>query len=265
MNLVISDSYGLKAGYLELISWGYHTTAYYVKTSKNRDLLLAESAWSADKEAKVGKDISIALYLDKKLPVPRYLPTKQKGLQFTLAGKIYRLSEFAGLSPLKMDYHVLGQMLAILKKLHHISPPATLKSKKVHTNQNEAHSFLHGDPTPHNFLVTNNKLSAMLDFELCYVGRIEEDLGKCIVFSWNYMHNRPFEEVYRYVIDSYSRILDQALVYKEALTSLQNHLASVLKHKDKYSTRTEWERDFTFTNTQLNRLKEAGRTLVGKG
>ncbi len=233
----VEKNYGVKTQYLEVISWGYHTTAMYLKAENGGEYLIKLTDWSEIKEKLILKDIKISQDLKPTVPTPTYLPNNSGTYVTRYKDKMLRLSHFiSGLAPLDMNYDILGQMIGALKKIHRFN-------------------ILHGDLTPHNVLVSFGKLVAVMDFELSFAGPIEYDLARTSVFSWNYFKNESFENVANFVLKRYSHDqIGSSLFYKFCLENAKKHLESITKHQKDYYSKEDWTRDHDFAKKQLEKL-----------
>lgn len=240
---LIQQNYNVDTEYLEVLSWGYHTTAIYIKSSKAKEYLLKLADWSEKKEKAILKDISLSNRLREIIPTPVYIKTTNGGYICRFEDKIVRLSHYiSGLAPLDMNFDVLGQMVDVLKRIHYSSAmPENV--------------MLHGDLTPHNVLVSFGKIVAVMDFEMSFIGPREWDVARTAFFSWNYMKNTQFEKVAQFVLEKYrDDSINTDLVYKYAVENAQKHLDSVEKHQSDYEQQEDWEKDRDFAREQLSRL-----------
>lgn len=252
---ILIKHYNVKPTWVELISWGYNTHAYYVSLPDSKPLLLSESQYSPSKLKRVEKDIAISTYLRKVLPTPEYFKTNSGRYLLRRNNKIYRLSEFIGLSPLQMTLSIFKQMVEILFLLHNTKPYELYVRGKSSELGNL--SPIHKDPTPHNFLISHGKITSLLDFETYSLGRPEEDLGICCAYSWNYMQDTTIKEVIDCAVEVYKNPLDKNLLIFEAYRSLDKRLASIIDHKSVYKTSSEWQTDYSFISSQLLKMKAA--------
>jgi len=234
---VVEKNYGVKTQYLEVLSWGYHTTALYIKTEDDQEYLIKLSNWSAEKEKLVLKDIKLSQDLRSVIPTPVYIPNHSGKYITRHQNKILRLSHYiSGLAPLDMNYDILGQMVGVLKKIH-------------------GYNILHGDLTPHNVLVSYGKLVAVMDFELSFKGPREYDLARTSVFSWNYFNNEEFENVAKFVLEKYADgKIDPDLFYRMCVENSRKHLDAVINHRQDYDSEQDWKSDYDFAKNQLEKL-----------
>lgn len=256
---VLRQNYNVDTKYLEVLSWGYHTTAFYIKSSDNKEYLLKLADWNEEKEANIKKDLDLSDFLRPAIPTPIYIKNISNEYTCQFEDKILRLSHYiSGLAPLKMNFDVLGQMVDVLRKIHafatshesgravHGTRPARAMSQSV---------LLHGDLTPHNVLVSYDKIVAVMDFEMSFTGSKEYDLARTAVFSWNYMKNIQFENVAQAVLEKYAaENIDADLFYRLVVENAQEHLNSVKKHRADYDQHKDWEKDHDFALRQLQRL-----------
>jgi len=234
LEAAIQTNYGIDTEYLEVISWGYHTTAIYAKSTDNKEFLLKLADWSENKEVDVLRDIDVSNRLRSAMPTPMYIKNLSGNYTFRFEDKILRLSHYiSGLSPLKMDFDILGQMVDLLKTIH-------------------SFKILHGDLTPHNVLISFGEIVAVMDFEMSSTGPREWDLARTAFFSWNYMSQTAFDKVAQFVLEKYADTsIESDLFYKYVVENAQKHLASVKKHREDYDQQEDWERDCSFAKKQL--------------
>ncbi|MFA5776306.1 MAG: phosphotransferase [Patescibacteria group bacterium] len=240
---LIQQSYNVDTEYLEVLSWGYHTTAIYIKSNKAKEYLLKLADWSKKKEKAILKDVDLSNRLRDTIPTPIYIKTLSDNYICRFEDKIVRLSHYiSGLAPLDMNFDILGQMVAVLKKIH--SFPAM-----------PGNVLLHGDLTPHNILVSFGKIVAVMDFEMSFIGPREWDIARTAFFSWNYMKDTSFERVAQFILKKYEDgSIDADLIYKYTVKNAQKHLESIEKHQNNYERQTDWERDYLFAKSQLKRI-----------
>ena len=241
---LLTKQYNVKPEYLETLSWGYHTTAFYIKADNGKEYLLKMTDWSRDKEAGITKDVELSTRLGNVIPTPTYIKTNQGGYICKFENKLLRLSNYiSGVAPLDMNFNVLEQMALILRKIHETDRP---QDKNV---------LLHGDLTPHNVLVSFDKVVAVMDFELSIMGPREWDLARTAVFSWNYMQKTNFEEVAHFVLEKYGhKGISADLLYKYAVENAKGFLMAVEQYKSNYDRVGDWQRDRAFALAQLTKL-----------
>ena len=243
----VRESYLIDPKYLEVISWGYHTTAIYIKANDNKEYLLRLADWSEKKEKGILKDIELSNKLRGVIPTPVYIKNHSGNYICRFEDKILRLSHYiSGLAPLDMDFNILEQMVTVLKKIHATTHADSLCNGVL----------LHGDLTPHNVLVSFGKVVAIMDFELLFVGPREWDLARTAFFSWNYMKNALFEQVAQFVLEKYDYdSINFNLFFKYAVENAQKHLDSVEKHRNDYDRQEDWEKDHDFATKQIASLR----------
>lgn len=260
LEVILAQNYGIKTQYLETLSWGYHTTAFYIKSAEDREYLLKMADWSTEKEAAIRKDLELSNLLRNVIPTPTYIETLEGKLLCRFEDKILRVSHYiSGLSPLDMSYSILGQMIDVLKQMHSFS--ASPSQNEVHlpilTKESHLKGFklLHGDLTPHNILVSFGKIVAVMDFETSFVGPVEYDLARTSVFSWNYMGKESFEQTAKFVLERYNHSeIDTQKFLKYVVEDAQKHLAAIYENRQKYDRDEKWKKDRDFALAQLERL-----------
>jgi len=125
LELLVKQSFKIDTKYLEILSWGYHTTAFYIKSGDNKEYLLKLVDWSEKKEADIAKDIDFSNLFRPVIPTPTYIKNTLDRYTNRFEDKILRLSHYiSGLAPLNMNFDILGQMVDVLKKIH--ATPYTL-------------------------------------------------------------------------------------------------------------------------------------------
>lgn len=268
---VLQQNYNVDTRYLEVLSWGYHTTAFYIKSSDGKEYLLKLADWSKEKEAAIDKDIELSGLFRPLIPTPIYIKNVADCYTCRLEDKILRLSHYiSGLAPLDINFDVLGQMVDVLKKIHVCRElPQQFEERAVKSGTRDENAaaaprgvLLHGDLTPHNVLVSYNKIVAVMDFEMSFVGPKEHDLARTAVFSWNYLGDTPFENLARFVLEKYAdHNVNTDLFYKLAVENAQKHLDAVEKHRNDYDRQEDWIQDRDFALGQLTRL-QAGKWLI---
>ena len=77
---IIVQEYDLEIKFLNLINWGYNTTAFYLETSAGK-LILRLSTYSEEKLRDIQKDILISELLADILPIPRFVKSKKRILK----------------------------------------------------------------------------------------------------------------------------------------------------------------------------------------
>lgn len=242
---LLKDEYSIDTGYFETLSWGYHTTAFYIKATDGKEYTLRMADWSRQKKEGTNKDVGLSLRLKSVIPTPDYIKDKTGLYCQRFEDKIVRLSHFiSGLAPLDLTYDVLDQMTDVLKKIHRFVPA-----------NDKGEVLLHGDLTPHNVLVSFDKLVAVMDFELSFTGPREYDLARMTVFCWNYLKGEEFENVAGHILKTYNNTtLNLDLFYKYVVENAKKHLEAVERHREDYDRPQDWEKDRDFASAQLKRL-----------
>jgi len=271
---VLRQNYQIDTKYLEVISWGYQTTAMYIKSDDDKEYLLKLANWNDAKEKAIIKDIDLSNMLRNVVSTPVYIKTLSDSYTCRFEDKILRLSHYiSGLAPLEMNFDILEQMIDMLKKIHAFPASRGEVSAAIRGSRERrggdprreccrnlrqasgCPTLLHGDLTPHNVLVSFGKIVAVMDFEISFVGPREWDLARTAFFSWNYMKNTPFDKVARFVLEKYAEgFINPDLFYKHAVENAQKHLDAVEKHRDDYDKQKNWEKDHDFALRQLQGL-----------
>ena len=259
------QNYKIDTKYLEVLSWGYHTTAIYIKSSDNKEYLLKLADRSEEKEQAIIKDINLSNQLRIVVPTPVYIKTLSNNYTCRFEDKILRLSHYvSGLAPLAITFDILEQMVDVLRKIHDYAwVPQQLEERAVKSGTRSENAavparqvLLHGDLTPHNVLVSYGKLVAVMDFEMSFGGPREWDLARTAFFSWNYMKNTSFEQIAHFVLKKYAHdAINPDLFYAYAVENAQKHLNSVEKYQINYDRQEDWEKDRDFAKNQLATLQ----------
>jgi len=142
-----------------------------------------------------------------------------------------------GVPPFEMNLNILKEAVYILKNIHSTLAPGIKLSSPKGLSKYENKRFLHGDLTPSNMLVSNNRIIGILDFEHCFIGPIEWDLARCLVFSWFRMPEKTgFEEALNLIVKVYgSDLVNKKLLLKFSIRNAQTYLHNIVKHKEKYA------------------------------
>ena len=238
-------------------SWGFGTSCYYLK-SKNGEYAIRVSKYTPRKAYLVKKDIFISNYLKQTIPTPTYLKTK-RSKNFILKDRhIIKLTQYIhGIPPFDMNLTILKEAATLLKKMHSHQPPDIRLSTPKELKKYDNKKFLHGDLTPSNMLVANDKIIGILDFEHSIFGPVEWDLAKCAVFSWFRMYeNTGFEEVMKVAVEAYdSDTLNTKLLLKFSYKNARDYLRNIIKNKGKYENKDWWTTEYKFAKKMADHLK----------
>ncbi|KKU30093.1 MAG: hypothetical protein UX44_C0027G0003 [candidate division WWE3 bacterium GW2011_GWA1_46_21] len=230
----IAHEYGIEPTFTNILAWGYTTTAFFVETKAGNHTARL-STYSSAKLASVEKDVITSQALNAVLPTARFVKNKTGAYTSIVKNGILRLSEhIEGVPPFDMTVNILNQCVDLLVILHRRA------------------NFLHGDPTPSNFLVSYNKVVAILDFEESKSGPVEWDLSKMAVFFWFRMQDRAPAQVLKAILNRYnSKNIDLTLLMTLCKKHIQNHLDNIRQSMTYYSDKTAWEQDVAFTVARL--------------
>ena len=251
--------YGLETEILEEkpSSWGYSTSCYYLK-AKDGDYAVSISRHSVKKSALIDKDIYISNLLKSVIPTPAYLQTNNKSNYIVKNAHIIKINEYInGVPPFEMNLIILKEAVNILKNIHSTLAPGIKLSSPKGLSKYEKKKFLHGDLTPSNILVSNNKIIGILDFEHCFIGPIEWDLARCLVFSWFRMYEKvTFEETLNLVLEVYgSDLVNKKLLLEFSIKNAQTYLHNIIKHKYKYEDKEWFKIECDFAKEKLKHIK----------
>ncbi len=247
------EEYNISADYLEVLAWGFTTTAFYIK-SKNNAYLVRLSNYSKEKLESVNKEITISNYFNSKIPTSKYLKNKSGEYTGIYEDRILRISEFIeGIAPFDIDTDIFKQMIGVLKVIHASEiPNIDLPGKPF---ESKPLRFLHGDLTPSNILISYGKIVGVLDFEMSLLGPVERDLAKTILFGWYRMPGSKFEDVLTSALGFYNyKEMDIKLMMKYVFEYAQEFLDNIISHKNIYLHTEDWEHDFDFAKGKLSEL-----------
>lgn len=257
---IIIQEYDLEIKFLNLINWGYNTTAFYLETSIGK-LILRLSTYSEEKLQVIQKDILISELLADVLPIPHFIKSKKGNLICVITDeqgvkRILRLSDhMEGVMPFNPDKEVIHQTAAFLKKLHTQVPAEKLallkKSSMLEIKDNAPAVLVHGDLTPSNVLISHNKLVRVVDFENACIGPKEIDLARSSVFFWFRMPNFKFEEVLCMFLDAYNDEVNSDMLYDFSRAFLVEHVENVTNSKEVYESENAWNEDIKFSKQML--------------
>lgn len=257
---LIIQEYDLEIKFLNLINWGYNTTAFYLETSIGK-LILRLSTYSEEKLQVIRKDILISELLADVLSIPRFIKSKKGNLICVITDeqrvkRILRLSDhMEGVMPFNPDKEVIYQTAIFLKKLHTQVPEEKLillkKSSMLEIKENVPNVLVHGDLTPSNVLISHNKLVRVVDFENACIGPREIDLARSSVFFWFRMPDFKFEEVLGMFLDAYNSEVSSEMLYDYSRAFLVEHVENVTNSKEFYESESAWNEDVKFSKQML--------------
>lgn len=248
--------YDIKTTYSEAMSWGYNTTVFYIQSEKG-NFVAKLTHPTAEKLKKIEKEILLSNKLRSKLPTSRYLPNKNGNWTCEFKNMIFRVSEYIpGTPPFDMNYDILKQAVEFLKSIHLTKLSGI--SIPVFENGNY-NTFLHGDLTPSNILISFGKICGIIDFEEAMFGPVEYDLSRLAVFSWFRMKEKKFDEILGFILERYGNDihgtnLDLKLLKKISLDHAKSHLDNTIMNKNHYENIKDWEHDCDFAQSMLKRL-----------
>lgn len=268
---VIENEYGLKCAFTNLTSWGYTTTAYYVETNKG-NLIARLSKNTAGKIEKIEKEVKISNYLRNIIPTTHYIRNlrgcyiihiKNECDSFLknmalIENTYLRVSKhIEGIPPFDMNFIILEQMVKYLKIIHEQNPNIPeVKLKKYYPNKKNQ-KLLHGDLTPSNVLLSYGNITGILDFEEAMIGPVEWDLSRTAVFSWFRMHDLPFKEVLKFVLEKYdNKDVSEKLTKELSKKHLEDRVENLVKNKYIHEDIKFWNEDYEFTKDMLSKIDD---------
>ena len=260
---LVVGQYDFDIKFLNLINWGYNTTAFYLETSIG-NLILRLCDYSKEKLLSVQKDILISEVLERLLPIPHFYKNK-KGNHICLitddqgVKKILRISDHVeGVMPFNPDKNTIIQTVTFLKKLHTQIPQDKLKlleeSSLLEVKETQNRVLIHGDLTPSNILISHNKLVRVVDFENACLGAREIDLARASVFFWFRMSELKFEEVLCMFLENYNEDVNSNILYDLSHKFLSEHIENVKNNREIYDNEVAWQRDIEFSTNMLARF-----------
>ena len=260
---VITSNYGLTISFIELISWGYTTNCFYIKTIKG-DFVARVSDFSEEKVQDIKRDMLISSLLGSEFLLPTFLKTTNEEDLVTFMDldnkkRLLRISDHKeGVMPFALDEELLVKITEYLYTLHNTVPVTTLNQLRdsglVPSVPSPRQVLLHGDLTPSNVLIANGDIVRVVDFEMARFGPPEYDLAKTALFSWFYLNKKDFAEIAEIVTRAYVKDLNIKLFNDYAKTHLNTHLVNTLNHEGSYQNPADFQRDVTFTKSMLLRL-----------
>lgn len=260
---IISSNYGLTISFIELISWGYTTNCFYIKTDEG-DFVARVSDFSEEKVLDIKRDMLISSVLGSEFLLPTFLKTTNEEDLVTFTDldnkkRLLRISDHKeGVMPFALDEELLIKITEYLYKLHNTVPVTALNqlrdSELVPSISSPHQVLLHGDLTPSNVLVAHGEIVRVVDFEMAHFGPPEYDLAKTALFSWFYLNKKEFTEITEIVTRAYAKNLNKDLLNEYSKTHLKTHLDNILAHEGSYQNPADFQRDVTFTKSMLSRL-----------
>lgn len=254
---ILRSEYAITPGVFEKSAWGYNTTAYYVELGTKKYIAKVTDN-TKQRLARCQKDVCISTLLSSVLPTPLYLKNKHGSYVTSTSGIIIRVAQYVeGTSPFNMAFPIYRGMLNYLKLLHQIPVEEywfALKDFDFKVLE-DTRTFLHGDLTPSNVIVSDDKVVGILDFEDSLLGPVEYDLARSAVFSWFRTKNTRFKEIFEFTLKNYSPQADKEKLLFYCVSHSQNHLDQVLAHKDTYTNKSFWNDDFNFSAKALKEIK----------
>ena len=260
----IFSEYGIKTTYSETMSWGYNTTVFYIQSDRG-NFVAKLTHPTPEKLIKINKEIALSNKLHNELPTSKYLLNKNGKWTCNYKASrnppkadkniVFRISEYvAGTPPFDMNFDILEQAVGFLKKIHSIK----ISDVVIPTYEDKNYdTFLHGDLTPSNILISFGKICGIVDFEEAMYGPIEYDLSRLAVFSWFRMKENKFSEILDFITQKYDvsangESVDQKLLKKISLDHAKSHLDNTIMNKEHYENIKDWEHDCDFAQSMLN-------------
>lgn len=271
IEIIIEQNYDIKTRYLEVLSWGYTTTAFYIKT-ENDSFIVRLSTYSVKKEQSMRKEITLSQLLKPTVPCCEYIKARNGGFMLINDDKILRISKYIeGVPPFDFDPQVLNQTVNYLKMIHKYNNDA-LQLPYFENTKGKNYKLLHGDLTPSNILISYGKIVGILDFELAIFGPIEWDLSRTAVFFWFRTDVMPFDTILNQILGTYREneaveITDEInanLLLEFSQMHLESHLNNIRMNKNDYDNLSEWEHDCNFAADKLKKLTTYTKLGLGK-
>ena len=260
---IIVQEYDFEIKFLNLINWGYNTTAFYLETSIG-NLILRLSSYSEDKLKSVQKDILISELLYRELPIPHFIISKRGNHINVITDeqgnkKILRISDHVeGVMPFNPSKDVIEQTAAFLRTLHTVDKDKLKilkESKMLDIREVKEQVLVHGDLTPSNVLISHEKLVRVVDFENACIGDRETDIARSSVFFWFRMSDLKFEDILCQFLNKYSHELDIDTLYHYSSLFLNEHIENVISSKNLYDSEEIWKKDLEFSQLMLKKFK----------
>jgi tRNA A-37 threonylcarbamoyl transferase component Bud32 len=257
---VLMTYYDITPMYMEVLSWGYNTTAFYIK-SAGGEFSMRIVDFSEPRQEALIKDIAVSRKLGLYLPTAEYIESKAQKFLTAFTDienekKLMRVAKFiTGVQPFDMTTDILNQAIAYLKRMHDVQVSDELKPELGRIeNPKKQYVLLHGDLTPSNLLVSFGKVVAILDFERAALGPIEYDLARTTVFCWFRMATESFRQVFDNVADSYGNV-NKDLMFRYSLDHAKEHLDNVTQAKARYTEESLWQKDLTFAQKMYQQVR----------
>lgn len=257
IKLLLKEEYAIIPRVFEKSAWGYNTVAYYVQHSSDTYVV---KVTPTSKEKLVGcqKDVLISTLLSPALPTPRYLKNRHGEYMTNASDLIIRVAHYIeGTSPFKMNIPVYKQIIQLLAVLHTTPVDSVLKAL-LGQNLNVLDGgsvFLHGDLTPSNVIVADDKVVGLMDFEDSLIGPVEYDLARSAVFSWFRMDSMPFKDLVDLTMEEYKGSADRLKMLNYCVRHARNHLKQVVEHKGSYKDEVFWNDDYNFSSKALKEIE----------
>lgn len=254
---ILTSEYGIVPNILEKSAWGYNTVAYYAQEGTDKFVVKVTNN-VGQALSRCQKDVRMSALLSGVLPTPVYLQNKRHDYILAMPQAIVRVAKYIdGTAPFRMTLPIYLDMLIHLRKLHEFSlgSNSSLADDLRLAVVEGGRVLLHGDLTPSNVIVFQDKVVGVLDFEDSLIGPIEYDLAKSAVFSWFRTENIAFREVFDFTLASYPADLDKEKLLSYCVAHSQNHLDQILAHKHLYKDKGFWRDDFEFSAKAAEEIK----------
>jgi hypothetical protein len=260
----IQEQYSLRINFLTVMNWGYTTTAYYLETDKG-DFVCRISNFSKNKELGLIKDIEVSNILKNSLNIPVY--SKANNGRFLLnyvdlmgKNQLLRISDHTqGVIGFNISEENVGEMGQFLHKLHY---GLTIEHKDMLQSlfSKPEGTFLHGDLTPTNCLISYGKIGRVVDFEHSFFGAVEYDLARTAVFAWFHLYHLKFTEIEEILLREYNAVtaVDKKAFNHFAQLNIENHITNIQIHKNEYENEQKFEEELNFAAKMLDSLLISG-------
>ncbi len=263
---MIEENWGVAPEYSEPFSWGYNSTGFYIRDREGKEFTAILADDTEKKRFEVEKNIAITKELDLSVETPKHMDTKDGGklleipqIKITkgsdVRNKILVFYPFLrGIPPFDMTLDIVRQSADVLREIHLLDP--LMFDVKLEEIPAQKKYFLHGDPTPSNFLVSYGEIAAIVDFELSLIGPAEYDLARMAVFSWFRMKDKPFLKILKTIKESYEDKTQLDLLKEFSLLHCQTHLRNVVKHESVHENPKVFEKEVKFAQEMLDKMQK---------
>ncbi len=271
---LIQQNWGVNVEFSDPFSWGYTSTSIYIRTQESKEYIAMLAVDSPQKRESIKKNIEITRRLKLAVKTPEYVRTIHGEYLLLIPrieiphgqdveNRILTLGKFIpGIPPFDVTNGILQQGIKLLYEIHTCGLDKNEEIGNLLPKiKGHKQTFLHGDMTPSNLLVHNNKLTGVLDFEMALIGPVEYDISRFVIFSWFRRKEKELKEILEMVSTQYSERaksqLNRELLKTFMLLHVQKHVHNIRRHKNSYKELTKFNRDIEFAEKRLETLKQA--------